>query len=280
MTQPAHSVSGEKSADYKLTDPEFERFRALVFEETGISLGDQKRALVVGRLSSRLRIRNVTSFSEYYKILKTPSEADERQMAVDLITTNETSFFREIDHFDDLRSFIQQQRPLSFPFRVWSAASSSGEEAYSIAMVLADVLGGAEWKVVGTDISTRVLERARRGLYPMARSAPIPVTYLKQFCLKGTGTHEGAFLIDRRLRDRVSFQQANLCKPLPPIGKFDVAFLRNVLIYFDPVQKAKVVNSVASHIRSQGMLVVGHSESLTGICENLIQVRPTVYRVP
>lgn len=263
-----------------ITDNEFARFQQLVLRVTGISLSDQKRALVVGRLGSRLRNRKVDSFSSYYAILQDPREGDELQSAIDLITTNETSFFREADHFNVLRDYIQALRPVPFPFRVWSAASSSGEEAYTIAMVLADLLGSAEWQILGTDISTRVLERARKALYPAERASTIPKAFLQRFCLKGQDKHEGLFMMSRQIRDRVSFTLANLCQPLPKLGPFDVAFLRNVLIYFDVPQKRRVVEAVMAQVKSGGLLIVGHSESLTGICEGLVSVRPTVYRVP
>ena len=263
-----------------ISDGEFGRIRDLVKQWTGITLSEQKKALVVGRLASRLRHRKVPSFRDYLRILQDPREGDEVQMAVDLITTNETSFFREIEHFRILDEHLAALRPVPLPFRVWSAASSSGEEAYTLAMVLAERLGAAEWSVHGTDISTRVLERARRGLYPMERSAPIPQAFLKAYCLKGQGQHEGTFLIGRQLRSRVTFSQANLVRPLPRLGPFDVAFLRNVLIYFEAPQKLQVVRAVASQIRSGGLLFVGHSESLTGLDHGLVPYRPTVYRVP
>jgi chemotaxis protein methyltransferase CheR len=264
---------------FSISDQEFRQFQAMVLHETGISLSDQKKTLVLSRLSSRLRHRKVATFMDYHRLLQDPLEQDERQAAIDLMTTNETSFFREAEHFDILREHIRGLRPVPFPFQVWSAASSSGEEAYSIAMLLADVLGSAHWEVKGTDISTRVLDRARRGLYPMERAATIPKDYLRRFCLKGQGKHEGLFLIDRPLRERVSFLQANLCRVLPKVGPFDVAFLRNVLIYFETAQKRKVVEGVMGQLKPGGLLIVGHSESLTGISGGLVQLRPTVYRV-
>jgi chemotaxis protein methyltransferase CheR len=147
-------------------------------------------------------------------------------------------------------------------------------------MVLSDLLGTADWQVLGTDISTRVLERARAGLYPMERSAGIPKDLLHASCLKGNGPQEGMFLVARHLRQRVTFTQANLIQPLPRLGPFDVAFLRNVLIYFEPPQKRLVVQAVAAQVKPGGLLFVGHSESLTGLDLHLTQLRPTVYRVP
>jgi chemotaxis protein methyltransferase CheR len=220
------------------------------------------------------------TFTEYYKLLQDPKESDELQVAIDLMTTNETSFFREAEHFKFLEEHIGSLRPVPFPFRVWSAASSSGEEAYTIAMVLSELLGSADWSVHGTDISTRVLERARRAIYPMERSATIPKDLLHAHCLKGQGDHEGMFIISKHLRQRVTFSQANLIGTLPRLGPFDVAFLRNVLIYFEPPQKKLVVDTVAAQIKPGGLLIVGHSESLTGLPHGLTPLRPTVYRVP
>ena len=262
-----------------LSDADFNRIRALVKDLTGITLSDQKKALVVGRLGARLRIRGA-GFTQYLKLLQDPGEALELQTAIDLITTNETSFFREAEHFRILEDHIGSLRPVPFPFRVWSAASSSGEEAYSLAMTLAEVLGTAEWNVVGTDISTRVLERARNGVYPMARASGIPRDLLHAHCLKGKGRQEGMFMVSRQLRQRVSFTHANLTQSLPRLGPFDVAFLRNVLIYFDPPQKLQVVTAVAGQVKPGGLLIVGHSESLTGLNHGLVPLRPPVYRVP
>lgn len=280
--KPLSSASEERppalGKPVPITEAEFGRFQSLVQQITGIALSDQKKALIVSRLGSRLRNRKLDSFTAYYKLLQDPHEADELQAAIDLITTNETSFFREADHFKILREYIQSLRPVPFPFRVWSAASSSGEEAYTIAMVLADALGSADWQVTGTDISTRVLERARKGLYPMERASTIPQELLRRYCLKGQDRHEGMFLMGRQLRDRVNFQQANLCQPLPRLGPFDVAFLRNVLIYFDIPQKRRVVASVVSQLKPGGLLFVGHAESLMGMSEGLTTLRPTVYR--
>ena len=271
-------VEGLGLGTVPLTDGEYLKFRTLVKEATGISLGDLKKALVMSRLSGRLRHRHVRSFTEYHKLLTDPSEGDELQTAIDLITTNETSFFREPAHFEFLKSALRAMRPVPLPFRAWSAAASSGEEAYTLAMVLADVLGQADWEIVGTDISTRVLARARKALYPMERAGPIPKDYLSRYCLKGNGKYEGMFLMDRPLRARVSFQQANLCQVLPNLGLFDVVFLRNVLIYFAPEEKRLAVEAVRRHLKPGGYLMIGHSETLAGISDRFQAIQPTVYR--
>jgi chemotaxis protein methyltransferase CheR len=263
-----------------ITDAEFAQFQALLRGITGIHLTEFKKTLLVARLSSRLRARKVRTFAEYYKILRNPAENAELQLAIDHLTTNETFFFREPEHFAFLKEHIAGLRPLPQPFRVWSAASSSGEEAYTIAMVLADALGSAKWEVLGTDISTRVLERARAGLYPLERNGGIPKEYLYRFCLKGQGPQEGMLLIGKQLRDRVQFQQLNLNEPIPDLGLFEVVFLRNILIYFQNDQKRKVVEALLPRLRPRGLLIVGHSENLMGITDRVRQLRPTVYHVP
>ncbi len=258
-----------------LSDREFEQFRRFIYDAAGISLAPGKKALVSGRLAKRLQHCGVASYDAYFKLLAGGSAPDETQTAIDLLTTNETYFFREAKHFDHLRDYAEQAR--STPFRVWSAASSTGEEAYSIAMVLGDCLDGQAWEVVGTDISTRVLQRARSGHYSMARANHIPPAYLRRFCLKGHGPQEGTLLIDRLLRQRVRFVQANLNAPLPQLGLFDAVFLRNVLIYFNAQTKREVVARVLSLLKPGGHFYVGHSESLNGICETVRAVGPAIY---
>lgn len=261
-----------------LSDLEFSKLRQLMLEKTGIAFKDSKRSLLVSRLMSRLRKRGVGSFLEYCGLITRPEEGDELQAAIDLVTTNETSFFREPDHFRVLREHIEAQRPVPSPFRVWSAASSSGEEAYTIAMVLAEVMGGAEWEILGTDISTRVLDRARRAIYPMERSSTIPKVMLHRHCLKGRGSHEGMFMVSRRLYERVQFRQMNLCRPLPELKPFDVIFLRNVLIYFELERKRQIVESLCTKLKPEGILIVGHSESLNGVTQCVSPIHPSIYR--
>lgn len=260
-----------------ITDAEFAQFQAMLRDITGIHLTEFKKTLLVARLSSRLRARQVRTFTEYYRLIRSPQEGQELQVAINHLTTNETFFFREPEHFQILKDFIASLRPLPSPFRVWSAASSSGEEAYSIAMVLADVLGGGRWEVVGSDISTRVLDRARAGLYPLERNGGIPKDYLHRFCLKGQGAHEGMLMIEKHLRDRVRFEHVNLNAAIPDLGRFDVIFLRNILIYFQNDQKRKVVEALLPRLQRHGLLIVGHSENLMGITDRVRAVRPTVY---
>jgi chemotaxis protein methyltransferase CheR len=258
-----------------LSDGEFAKFQQLIFRIAGISMSSAKKALVAGRLTKRLKHYELRSFSEYYRLISI--RQDELQVVVDLLTTNETHFFREPRHFDLLRERILAEHPNGRPFRAWSAASSSGEEAYTLAMVLAEVLGDAPWEVMGSDLSTRVLDQARSGLYRMECASEIPKPYLKAWCLKGVGSQEGHLLIDSALRRRVTFRQINLVEPLPNVGEFDVIFLRNVMIYFQPETKRQVVARLLSRLRGGGWFFVGHSESLNGLADRLQRMAPSVY---
>lgn len=260
-----------------ISDAEFNKFQKLIFEIAGISLADGKQVLLVGRLTKRLKHFGFDTFGQYYRFVTDSQNPGERQIMVDLLTTNETYFFREPKHFEFLRDIATQRRS-SGNFRVWSAASSSGEEAYSIAMVMAEVLGGNAWEVVGTDISSRVLDKARSGHYPLTRTNGIPTHLLKKFCLKGMGEHDGTLLIAKELRNRVTFHHSNLMDPRKGLGQFDIIFLRNVMIYFDNETKRKVINNLLPYLKSNGFFLIGHSESLNGITDDLLPLRPTIYR--
>jgi chemotaxis protein methyltransferase CheR len=273
------SIACEKGVR-PITDAEYTQFQRFIFDAAGITLGASKQALVMGRLGKRVTSRKLESFGQYLELLRSGQHDDEVQMAVDLLTTNETYFFREIKHFDFLRAHALSIGNRSQPFRVWSAASSSGEEAYSVAMVLADCLGGRPWEVLGTDISTKVLQGATQALYTMERARHIPVDYLRRFCLKGTGELEGHLLIARSLRSKVLFRHLNLNTTLPNVGQFDVVFLRNVMIYFNEETKRAVVARVIANLRPGGHFCVGHSESLNNISTALEQVAPSIYRKP
>lgn len=261
-----------------ITDQEFSQFQRFIYEAAGINLSPAKKALVVGRLAKRLAHYRVDSYGEYFRLLEHGDVPDEAQVAVDLLTTNETYFFREAKHFDMLRDFARATRDHMRPMRVWSAASSTGEEAYSIAMVLADCMDGAPWEVFGSDVSTRVLQKAHAGHYPMERATQIPQAYLKRYCLKGIDGQKGTLLIDHMLRSRVQFAQVNLNAALPQLGMFDVIFLRNVMIYFNGETKRQVVGRVLSLLRQGGLFIIGHSETLNDVTDAVEGVMPSVYR--
>ncbi|OGU21713.1 MAG: SAM-dependent methyltransferase [Hydrogenophilales bacterium RIFOXYD1_FULL_62_11] len=261
-----------------LKDSEFSSFQQMIFRIAGISMTPAKKALVAGRLAKRLKHHGLDSYEDYFQLLS--RQQDEMQVAVDLLTTNETYFFREPKHFDFLRDRVLPGHPAGRPFRVWSAACSSGEEPYTLAMLLADRLGDAPWEVFGSDISTQVLDKARRGLYPMERARGIPPALLRTHCLKGMGSQDGQLLIDPALRRRVQLAQINLNEPLPEVGEFDVIFLRNVMIYFQSETKRQVVARLLAKLRPGGIFIVGHSESLNGLAQGLETLAPSIYRKP
>ena len=271
----------EKSTEaVPITDHEFLQFQKLIYQAAGINLSPAKKALVCGRLSSRLRQRAVNSYAEYYQLLVSGKDPAEMQIAIDFLTTNETQFFREPKHFDFLRQHIATSVKPGCAYRVWSAACSTGEEPYSIAMVLADYLGDGPWEIMASDISTRVLDKARTGHYAQARAKNIPRQYLLSYCLKGIGRQEGTFIIDKVLRGRVQFMQINLNESPPRIGEFNVIFLRNVMIYFAMETKQRVVRHMLALLKPGGYFIVGHSESLNGVVDGLTLVAPSVYKKP
>lgn len=258
---------------------EFQAIRAWIYERAGIHLSQQKKALVSGRLASRLRHYRLQDYGAYFDLIRDGTRADEVQLAVDLLTTNETHFFREPRHFDFLREQVLPHHPAGRPLRVWSAACSSGEEPYTIGMVLADALGDAPWEVLATDLSQRMLARARGATYPLARARGIPRAQLLAHCLKGIGSDAGTFRVAGHVTSRVRFGQLNLNAPLPKgLGEFDVIFLRNVMIYFDMPTKQGVVDRLSRCLRPGGHLLVGHSESLGNLRTELTSLGPAIYR--
>lgn len=267
--------------DIAISPEEFALFQRLIRKIAGISLNDTKKDLVVGRLAKRLRHHALPSFTAYYRMLSAGAHPEELQIMVDLLTTNETYFFREPGHFAFLRDQIIPHRKNSGIFRVWSAASSTGEEAYSIAMLLAETLGEVPWEVFGSDISTRVLARAVTGHYTLERTEGIPPEYMRKYCMKGVRSQAGTFMIVPELRRRTAFRQINLLQPVDAsIGEFDVVFLRNVMIYFDPPTKAEVVHNLLPRMKPGAHLLIGHSETLNGITDRVVMVHPTIYRKP
>ncbi|MCK6419961.1 MAG: protein-glutamate O-methyltransferase CheR [Burkholderiaceae bacterium] len=257
----------------------FDAVTAMFHRVSGIQLTTAKRALVTGRLQKLAQARGIGNVDRYVEMLLDENDPDELVRVVDKLTTNETYFFREPEHFEFLARMLGRRSGSQPPFRVWSAASSSGEEAYSIAMLLADHLGPRGWEVVGTDLSTAMVDAARRALYPLERARQMPQAYLKRYCLRGMGEYEGQLLISRDLRANVRFTGANLMESLPDLGTFDVIFLRNVLIYFDPPAKEAIAGRVIGKLKRDGYLFTGHAESLTATRLPLRSVQPAVYEL-
>jgi chemotaxis protein methyltransferase CheR len=260
-----------------LSSQSFTAVTNFFFGRSGIRLGPDKHALVQGRLQRLATEAGQGDINHYVRSVLAGSDGAELTRVVDRLTTNETYFFREPQHFQFLGNLLSEPRS-GKPLRVWSAASSSGEEAYSISMVLHDRIKGAcPWEVIGTDLSTQVVDTARTGLYPIDRAEGIPEYYRNRFCMRGRGDYEGKMLMSKELRQRVKFMTANLLEPLPDVGMFDVIFLRNVLIYFDVPTKTEIVNRVIRQLNPGGFLLSGHSESLANLNVPLRTVQTAVY---
>ncbi len=259
-----------------ISEQAFAAVTSMFHEVSGIQLPTSKRALVTGRLMKLAQVRGLEDVDQYVQQLLRERDPLEIKRVVDKLTTNETYFFREPEHFTLLGRLAAAYRDPA-PMRVWSAASSSGEEGYSIAMTLADRLPGGRFEVRGTDLSTSMVTHARRGLYTMERARNVPQDYLRRFCRKGHGQYDGMLLIARELREKVQFEGANLMEPLPELGRFDLIFLRNVLIYFDNPAKIDIVLRVIPLLKPGGLLLTGHSESLNNMGLPLRVVHPAVY---
>ena len=266
-----------------ITTRDFRRFQALVQGEAGIFLSDQKRALLVGRLAPRLRALELPSFAAYYE--RVWSDREELVRMIDALCTNETHFFREPKQF----AFLEQQvlpswlaaadageRPKRV--RVWSAGCSTGEEPYSIAMSLAWHLPGWSVEILASDLSTKVLDRAAAGIWPMERAEEIPPHYRKTFMLRGRSAQEGKMAARPELSATIRFARINLNAESYPAaaGRFDLIFCRNVLIYFDAPSKRRVIDRLLDRLDPAGFFFLGHSESLNHV-ERVRAAGPTVY---
>lgn len=260
------------------TDQEFSLYQKLILAKLGIFLPEQKKALLSTRLWKRINACRAHGFADYYRFITSDNGRSELNTALELITTNETYFFREPKHFDYLRENILPSVRSGQEFRVWSAAASTGEEPYSIAMLLADRCA-TNWELLCSDVNNTVLEQARLGIYPEMRIKNIPPNYLRRFCRRGIGSQEGYSRVVGELRERVEFFTLNLNNNFPDIGLFDVVFLRNVLIYFENDIKVAVLNRIAHTLKPGGILFVGHSESLHGLPTQFKAIQPAIYRL-
>ncbi|NDY91522.1 CheR family methyltransferase [Ideonella livida] len=279
------SPSGEGGAEHEFnfSASDFEQVRKLIYERAGIHLHEGKRAMVYSRLSRRLRETGHRSFKAYLDDLRQASGAQgeqEWQEFVNCLTTNLTAFFREDHHFHALAEALRQgQFSAGRPPRIWCNAASTGEEPYSIVMVLAEVLGersGA--RLVASDIDTKVLAQARRGVYS-AEARGLSPERLKRFFMRGTGPNAGQIRIKPELGQMVEFRPFNLMTPSWSVGEsFDMVFCRNVMIYFDHPTQRKVLERIHGVMKPQGLLFVGHSENFTD-SRDLFQLRgKTIYQ--
>ncbi len=269
----------------QLSEEEFSRFCRLIYRQAGIHLSPQKKNLVQARLVRLLRAKGLGSYQEYYRLVVRDKSGRELVELLDAITTNQTAFWREPAHFlllsQEILPVWRRQRRGGLNWRFWSAGCSSGEEPYTLAMVLRETLPEKELKnvkIYASDLNTQVLAQARRGIYPEDRIAPLPVEWQTRFFQKGRGRWAGHVRVRREVRELVHFFHFNLMHDFDFHEELDLIFCRNVMIYFDKQTQGKVVDKFFCSLRPGGYLFLGHSESLCNLPHRFTYVKPAVYR--
>ncbi len=269
--------------NYILDDKDFNRLRDIVYTEAGIKLADVKKILMQSRLIKRLRELNLDSFSDYHDFLLENYD-NEKINFINLITTNKTDFFRESDHFDFLKNTLlpEYEKRGQKDIRIWSAGCSTGEEAYTIAMVVSDYFNNKkspEVLILATDIDTQVIQKAKNGIYHEEHLAAVEQKYIKNYFEKGTGGNEGFYRVSNSLKKNVYFRRLNLLQSEYPMKKqFDIIFCRNVIIYFDRDTQKKLFDKFYHYLKDDGYLLIGHSENITSITDKFILTGRTIYR--
>jgi chemotaxis protein methyltransferase CheR len=269
----------------ELTDNEFNQLSQLVYQHAGIHLPPQKKELVRSRLTKFLRNRRLASFQEYYRQVLDDSSGLELINLLDAISTNMTAFWREPKHFEflgqELLPALRQKSKAAPQWRFWSAGCSSGEEPYTMAMVLMNAFLGQELsgvKIYASDINTQVLNQAQRGIYPMSRVEPLSQEWRRRYFQKGVNQWEGFVRVKPEVKKMVEFFRFNLMEPFPFKEDFEVIFCRNVMIYFEKATQTELVQKFYNCLKPGGYLFIGHSESLCNISHQFAYVKPTIYR--
>ncbi|AXT38265.1 chemotaxis protein CheR [Alteromonas sp. BL110] len=265
----------DSTREFAFEKADFKNVQQMLFKKAGINLSDAKEAMVYSRLARRIRARNLRSFNEYLALVNT-SESELEQF-INALTTNLTSFFREPHHFTALSDYLRQHNVTN----IWCAASSTGEEPYSIAMVVAEAFGSFKTpvKIIASDIDSKVLAKARAGVYPLASIAKIPQHQQKQFFHKGKGANEGKVKVVDELRNMVQFKKLNLTEAKWDVkGPLDVIFCRNVMIYFDKPTQLKVLQKMVGMLKPTGLYMAGHSENFNMYTNLVRPVGKTIYR--
>lgn len=288
----SHTAAGNINASLQdsrlnITDEEFRQLREFIHAHTGIALSKHKRALVCSRLAKRLRYHDLQHYADYYVLLtQSDPEGEELVAMINSITTNKTDFLREPHHFRFLAEEIfpayrhnpNRQRPL----RLWSAAASTGEEAYSLAMTALESMPSfneQDIRILATDIDTDVLARAENGIYTLSQAKRIPESLLHRYFLKGQGAHEGEVMAKPVLKALIHFHRLNLQdEPWPMQALFDVILCRNVLIYFDKATQQKLFQRMGSALKKDGYLMLGHSEAMHGLGDIFRPVGHSIYQ--
>lgn len=285
------TVATGNAMSAKLTDHDFTRLSAFIHSECGIRLPAQKKMMLEARLRKRLRALEIESFGKYCNFLFTPEGLKEEKLhMIDVVTTNKTDFFREPGHFEYL---VRQAIPELFRLRgagtrqelsLWSAGCSTGEEPYTLAMVLneyAESLSAFRFSILATDISTRVLDRALRAVYKKESAALIPAALKKKYLMRSKDQERALVRIVPELRSRIEFRRLNFIEDdLDIDGPFDIIFCRNVIIYFDKTTQQKVLQTLCRHLRPGGYLFMGHSETLSSLSTPLVSLGSTIYKKP
>lgn len=276
-----------KSLSNNLSDSDFNRLSDFIYTNYGIKLLPVKKIMLQSRLQARLKAKNIDSFKRYTDyVLSGRGGEDEVVRMIDLVSTNKTDFYRESAHFDFMKEVVLPEHGKMFaekPFKVWSSASSSGEEAYTIAIVINEFLDKNkrfDYQILGTDISTRIIEKAKRAIYGMERIDVIPLAQKRKYLLKSKDQTNPEVRIVPDLRAHTSFQRLNLMDEIysEVPSDFDLIFCRNVLIYFDRPTQERVIKKLCRHLRPGGYFFLGHSESITGYDVPLRQLKPTIFQ--
>ncbi|KHT55761.1 chemotaxis protein CheR [Alteromonas marina] len=265
----------DSTREFAFEKADFKNVQQMLFKKAGINLSDAKEAMVYSRLARRIRARNLRSFNDYLALVN-KSESELEQF-INALTTNLTSFFREPHHFTALADYLSQHNVTN----IWCAASSTGEEPYSIAMVVAEAYGSfkTQVKIIASDIDSKVLAKAKAGVYPLASIAKIPLHRQKQFFHKGKGANEGKVKVVDELRNMVQFKKLNLTDAKWDVkGPLDVIFCRNVMIYFDKPTQLKVLQKMVGMLKPSGLYMAGHSENFNMYTNLVRPVGKTIYR--
>lgn len=263
-----------------LTAQQFENIQRMAYDRFGLNLTSNKRSLVESRVEKLLRDEGEDSFGDYWRRVETDSTGESLIALVNVLTTNFTTFLREPQHFQFLERRVVPELGANGSLNVWSAACSTGEEPYSIAFTLAASGKVRNFQIAATDISTRALRIAERGVYSGEAVADLPAAWKPQFLLKGEGSSSGLYQVKAPIRERVRTRRFNLLSDPLPQERYALIFCRNVMIYFDTPTKERVIRRLSECILPGGYLFVGHSESLLGVKHGLDYVQPAVYQKP
>jgi len=260
----------------------FKRFQEIVYEHSGISLRDTKEAMVSARIAKRMRALGIVNHKQYLHHLEQDTSGDEINLFLDVISTNVTSFFRESLHFDFLKRYVQEALADGrSKIRIWSAASSTGEEALSIAMAMHEVLGARpfDFKILASDISTQVLARAKSGIYEQEQMENVPESLRRRYFVRVKAAGKVVFQVRDVLKKHIVYRRLNLSRPpFPMRGQLDIVFCRNVMIYFDNVTRSRLVDEIYRLLLPGGYFLTGHAESLTSLESAFVCMQPTIYK--